>query len=427
MKTFLERYQSHWKTDGQQNKSGFTYRLGKPLVYHWFLLGIVTLLLLIGAFFHIALLVVITVFVLVLGGVSWLLSIYSMKRLAYKLTLSRNRAFPDETIELNFEVGNEKAFFVPCLQVETELSHRLMTGRLRSPSPYTKERMCWTTSISSRQRIIWKETIKCLARGEYEMGPSRLRSGDLFGLFPRKTVLPTSETLIVYPRIIPIDKLSLALKELVGPKQAPRNFYEDASRTIGSRDYRRDDPFKYIHWKASARSDQLQTRQFESTTSLSLFVIFDVSSFCSGVINEELFEFAISTVASLAYEVCRQDFPAGLAANSQPPINLPVASGNNQLLTILESLARVEARPGELLVHYINRHRLNLPLSATLLVVTNDLSAGVVSLAQELERKGHSLILVNVGRKSPPNHIGDISVVSIRAPQNENSDQAVSP
>ena len=40
----------------------------------------------------------------------------------------------------------------------------------------------------------------------------------------------------------------------------------DPLRTVGVRDYHPEDSFRHLHWKATARAQQLQVRVFEPTT-----------------------------------------------------------------------------------------------------------------------------------------------------------------
>ncbi|MFC1972033.1 DUF58 domain-containing protein [Chloroflexota bacterium] len=206
------------------------------------------------------------------------------------------------------------------LETEIELPYRLVTGK-SSLSLYTWERLRWVTALAHEQVITWKHTVEAKARGDYRLGPLRLRSGDMFGLFPRELVLPHFQSLLVYPRILPLSKLNLPLRALLGEKATPRSIYEDISRVAGARDYHYDDSFKHIHWKASAAHNKLQTRQYESSTSLSLLLILDVHSFQQ---EGEEFEYAVSTVASLAYEAERHGFAVGLVTNSEPEVTMPL-------------------------------------------------------------------------------------------------------
>jgi uncharacterized protein (DUF58 family) len=338
-----------------------------------------------------------TAFLLVLAILPWFWSHYALRGLSGRTVIKHDRAFPDERVELTFELVN-KGLPLPWLEIEIEFPYRLTTGK-RSLSPYTWERLRWVTALSRGQVITWKHTLEAKSRGDYRLGPLRLRSGDMFGLFPKELVLPHFQSLLVYPRILPLSKLNLPLRALVGERVTPRSIYEDTSRAAGARDYRYDDSFKHIHWKASAAHTTLQTRQYESSTSLSLFLIFDVHSFPE---EDEEFEHAVSTVASLAYEADCKGFAVGLLTNSEPEVQIPIGSGQNQLMQILEALARITATSRISLYEEMDRFRTILPMGATLVVITRATTPALTSLACQLEQKGHSLLWISTNQECLP-------------------------
>ncbi len=370
--------------------------LGYPVIFHWAVLAILAGVLIFSAFRQMVPLLAGTVFLLVLATLPWFWSRYALRGLSGRIAVNHDRAFPGEEIELTFELTN-KGLPLPWLETEIELPYRLVTGQ-RSSSPYTRERQRWITALSHGQVITWKHKVQTGARGNYQLGPLRLRSGDMFGLYPRELVLPRFQNLLVYPRILPLSKLNLPLRALVGEKAASRSIYEDPSRVAGARDYRYDDSFKHIHWKASAARAALQTRQYESSTSLSLFLIFDVHSFPE---EDDEFEHAVSTVASLAYEAERQGFAVGLIINSEPEVQIGVASGRNHLMQILEALARITAGSQVPLYRKMDKLRTILPMGATLVVITRTATPAHTGLAGQLEQDGHSLLWVSTDREHP--------------------------
>lgn len=365
--------------------------LGYPALFHWAVLAILLGLGVFAAFQQLVPLLAATVFLFLLILLARLWSRYALRRLSVRLKLSRDRVFPDEGTELNLELDN-RGMPLPWVEIELELPYRLTEGK-RSPSPYSQKRRRWVTAIAHGQTIGWQHPLEAKARGAYELGPLRLRSGDMFGLFPREMVIAPSPSLLVYPRIFPITKLNLPLKALFGEKAGPKSIYEDISRVAGVRDYRYDEPLKRIHWKASAAHNKLQTRQYESSTSLTLLLILDVSSFPEE--NEE-FEQAVSTVASLAYEANRQGFALGLLANSHPEVQIPMGSGQNQLMMILEALARITAESRLSLNEQLSGLRpALLPLGATIVAVTHSTTPEIAGLVRQLEREGCSLLCIS--------------------------------
>ena len=365
--------------------------LGYPAIFHWTILAVLLGVLIFSAFKQMVPLLATTSFLLVLPFLSRFWSRYALRSLSVAVSTSHGRAFPGEKVELTFELIN-RWLPLPWLEVEMELPYRLVTGK-RSVSPYTRERLRWVTALLPGQVITWKHTLEAKTRGDYRLGLPRLRSGDMFGLFPKELVLTHFESLLVYPQIFPLSKLNLPLKALFGEKVGSRSIYEDVSRVAGARDYRYDDSFKHIHWKASAAHNKLQTRQYESSSSLSLLLILDVHSFPE---EDEEFERAVSTVASLAYEAHQREFAVGLITNSEPQVQIAIGSGQNQLLQILEALARITAKSRIPLYEQMGEFRPFLPMGATLVVVTRTTTPTLNSLACKLEQDGHSLLWVNI-------------------------------
>jgi uncharacterized protein (DUF58 family) len=364
--------------------------LGYPATLHWAMLAILLGLLIFSAFKQMIPLLATTAFLLVLIILPRLWSRHALRSLSGSIT-GQERAFPGEGIELTFELSN-RGLPLPWLEIEMELPYRLATGK-RAHSPYTTERLRWVTALGRGQFISWKHTVEVKSRGDYRLGPLRLRSGDMFGLFPQELILPHFQSLLVYPRIFPLSKLNLPLRALFGEKVGPRSIYEDISRVAGAREYRYDDPLKRIHWKASAAHSKLQTRQYEYGTSLSLLLILDVNSFTE---EDEEFEYAVSTIASLAYEAERRGLAVGLLTNSEPEAYFPTGTGRAQLMQILEALARVTVKSRLPLSKQMDRIRTNLPMGATLVVVTRTTAPTLASLGCQLDQNGYSFLWISI-------------------------------
>jgi len=178
------------KSSTGASEQGFTVSLGYPLLFHWSVLITTGVLLLLAGFKHWVPLLIITAFLLVVAAIASLWSRQSFREVSCRLSPAPNRAFPGENIDLDFELTNGKWLFVLWLEVEAELPYRLVKGQPKTSPLYAKERLRWTTAVSGRQRLKWKYTLECKYRGDYSLGPLRLRCGDIFGLFPRENTAP---------------------------------------------------------------------------------------------------------------------------------------------------------------------------------------------------------------------------------------------
>jgi uncharacterized protein (DUF58 family) len=72
-------------------------------------------------------------------------------------------------------------------------------------------------SLAPRQIVSWESTRRLSFRGRYELGPTELRVADPLGLFPRQLVQATSDTVVVYPALVPIPGRSLPGTAKLGP------------------------------------------------------------------------------------------------------------------------------------------------------------------------------------------------------------------
>ena len=395
---------------------GLYLSLGYPLLLHWAFLFVAGGLLLCAALQRWVPLLVITVFLLITALVAKVWSRAVFRGLTLKLTPDRARAFAGETLDLNFELTNAKPIFVPWLEVSAELPYRLQCGIPQTAPLYARQRLRWSTAVSGGSRTRWRYVLECRHRGDYRLGPLRLRSGDLFGLFPGEIVVPSFHQVLVYPEIVPLKGLGLPLRELTGSITAPRNLYEDTSRTAGTRDYQYGDPLKRIHWKGSARHRVLHVRQFESTTSMNLLMILDVASFNRpGAETAAAFEVAVTAAASCAYEAQRHQLPVGMLAGASPEIHLPVGSGRATLMTILEALARVSAQAEVPLEAYLTQRYTDLTLGSTLLVLSHHITPPLLSTARRLQDEGHSLVLVLFNQIEAPPETVLLKVICVNA------------
>jgi uncharacterized protein (DUF58 family) len=170
---------------------------------------------------------------------------------------------------LEVEIVNRKLLPLSWLEVEDEIPQPLSPRKGRIAPSYKPERSLLASLLAMRpyERVRRRYMISCTKRGEHVFGPVRIRSGDLFGFVVWERELPTEEQLIVYPRVLPLERLGLPACQPLGALRTQSWLFEDVSRIAGSREHRPGDGLRRIHWPASVRTQRLQTRLYEPTTS----------------------------------------------------------------------------------------------------------------------------------------------------------------
>jgi uncharacterized protein (DUF58 family) len=192
----------------------------------------------------------------------------------------------------------------------------------------------------------WEFELPCRTRGVYQLGPIELTSGDPFGLLVRRLLVSEQRSVLVYPKILPLRQLGFSLSAGFGVRQRRRALQEDPSRVAGVRAYRPGDPLRRIHWKATARQQELQVRVLEPAVApvLMLVLAADTFDFAWTRYREDLFELAVTALASLAWRALEDGWQVGLLANTPEAVRLPPSSASGQLIQVLEALARAEPR-----------------------------------------------------------------------------------
>lgn len=160
--------------------------------------------------------------------------------------------------------------------------------------------------------------IEFLQRGYYQIGPLLAETGDVFGLHRRFRVLTEPAFTMVLPRVLPLEGYNLSSRRPIGEIRLMHRLFEDPTRVAGVRPYQKGDPLNRIHWRATARVGQLQSRSYESTcVAGATFVLdFHAQSF-SGAAAGSSAELAIVTVASIANAVCLMGQPIALVTNGR--------------------------------------------------------------------------------------------------------------
>ena len=172
--------------------------------------------------------------------------------------------------------------------------------------------MRWYERVRRRYRLTAER------RGAYDFGPVLLSSGDIFGFRTRLLEVPTQQTVLVYPRLVPLNRIPLRVARPGGELLGERRIVEDPLRLAGVRDYKPGDPVRHIHWKSSARIGQLQTKVFEPAASQHLVIFLNGQTLehaYEGVLGD-YFETAIMVAAALANAGLEARHPVGLFTNN---------------------------------------------------------------------------------------------------------------
>ena len=200
------------------------------------------------------------------------------------------------------------------------------------------------TPISTRT-----QRYRCLVQhcGKYQFLGTELTTRFPFGLLRGILSHKGGDNFIVQPAI---GKLLPAWIEVfgvrtAGTKQKQSRSMSDEGEFFGLRAYRPGDSPRWIHWRSSARRDELMVKQFQQADSREFVVLLDVSSDelvdpSQAESHRKHVELAIEFVATLANHIVSTNFGTITVAiaDSQPAIASRIQS-RSQSSGLLDRLA----------------------------------------------------------------------------------------
>jgi uncharacterized protein (DUF58 family) len=180
-------------------------------------------------------------------------------------------------------------------------------------------------------------------RGLHQVGPLTARAGDPLGLAEHERVLAERSTLVVYPRTTVLAGLPENFGLGRGDAGSSGLRWGPGEHDVMVREYQPGDPLRSVHWRSTARHDELMVRIEERPWHGGVTVLLDRRADAhAGHGAKASLEWAIELVAS----VCRHLIATGRRVTLIAENGVTLASGRD-VEQLLESLAalRPSAQP----------------------------------------------------------------------------------
>ncbi|GGI95387.1 hypothetical protein GCM10010885_01240 [Alicyclobacillus cellulosilyticus] len=283
---------------------------------------------------------------------------YGLRNVTYTAGFRQATAMAGETVEFVERIANRKVLPVPWVRLEMGMSVHLRFARqanleIAEGEYHQVHRSLF--ALGSYRQITRRHRVLCVKRGYYRIASASMTCGDALGLAAAHQSVPLAAALLVYPRVLRWEELPLPVHRWLGEVTVRRWIVDDPFLTAGVRAYRPGDPWRDIHWKASARAGSLQVRQREKTADPTLVICLnmeDSEGMWGPVSRPDVIERAIEVAASVAAYAIRQGMAVGLLCNgvladaagaqAGAAVEVPPASGEAQWARLLEVFAKLE-------------------------------------------------------------------------------------
>jgi uncharacterized protein (DUF58 family) len=248
------------------------------------------------------------------------------------------------------------------------------------------------------RELLGRYVLDSVPRGRYRFAGARAIFEDPFGLFRAESAAGGQATLLVYPRLVQLDRL---FSESGGNAQEGGRLL--LRRTSGFdlhsvRDYQEGESLRKVHWRTTARRGRLMVKELEDAPHDEVALLLDANgATVVGAPQDSSFDIGVRAAGSILRVHALRGRRALLTVTTSPPESRRIASFDGEWQLARELLAAVEPTGSALLETYLVHDSSPAAQATELVVITAALTQ---SLADALLQRVHahrpvSLVLVH--------------------------------
>jgi uncharacterized protein (DUF58 family) len=313
---------------------------------------------------------------MVIGIGSYLMTRFGLADLEAGFSLDRVQAQVGDTLRATYTLRN--AGRLPKLWLESYNPSTL-------PIPLPGRAL----ALGPRSERSWVARVPLVQRGHFRVEPLQIRTGDPFGLFEASAGVGSAANVTVYPRVDPLPRWRLPAALLEGSNATPERTLQSTPLVTSIRPYLPGDAFNRIHWKSSARQQELQVKEFDLEQTADVWVILDLDrSVQAGSGDESTLESGVRVAASVAARALAENRAVGFTASGGRMTLVPADRGGRQYQKIMGLLAAVTGDGTTPLVEALVQSLPRIRRGMTVLIVTPSLTRDWVRPLGALRTRG---------------------------------------
>lgn len=189
----------------------------------------------------------------------------TLKGLKGSVKVPEKSLFTGDSVEISYSIKNNSIFGIAYLEIQSDISKKL-TG-IDSPSV--------ALSLKKGGSFSNRETIHLKRRGYYELGEMKVTIRDVFGFYSFTKKISGQTSLLVYPETINLSTFKITTSQQLGELLIKDSVFQDKSRITSLREYIEGDSVKDIHWRLSAKRDNLIVKDYENRGDTYAIVLVD--------------------------------------------------------------------------------------------------------------------------------------------------------
>jgi uncharacterized protein (DUF58 family) len=231
--------------------------------------------------------------------------------------------------------------------------------------------------VGSRKTEQWRMHTSCSQRGVYTLGPWDVRLGDPFGIFEARQAYRQQTEIVVYPPLAAMPPEIAQQRRAIGDRAPLRQpVSAETINAMSTRPYVMGDALQRVHWRTSAKHDDLFVKIFEPEASATMWLIPDLDATVQlGEGVDSSLEKMIILTATIASRLLDQHLAVGVILDAAHSHTVLPQAGSAHLWTILRALALAQATPDRPLAQTLIHARSIVSLRDSSVILTPSLEA----------------------------------------------------
>lgn len=231
--------------------------------------------------------------------------------------------------------------------------------------------------------------------GNYRAGIRRMELSDIFGIFRAVRNEEKSYSIEVLPRVAQISSMPVAVNVQTESSRMSVQSPLNGSDYTGVREYAFGDPIKTIHWKLSAHSGGLMTKQMESYSNTGMSVVLNLQIPASdGAARMDEFDAVIEAGVAAGDYAARQGMDYDLLFYRQNgDVVRTVPSSFRSLHGIIEEMRLSEPEEAHGIVRMLRENCQGVYSQANVVVCSSVLPRELAEMLVKLKQGGRTPIL----------------------------------
>jgi len=323
-----------------------------------------------------------------IGIGSWLYARRGLRGVRADYRILNPRTHVGEVLQAMYRVENHDRFAKPWIEAwnDSTLPTTLPGRVIRIPGRGTRQ---------------WLAKVTLTRRGNFRVGPLRIRTGDPFGLFSTEMSVAQPASVVVFPEVVPLPHWQLPPSPVDGTTRARRRYEAATPLVAGVRPYTHGDAINRIHWLSSARHGELYVKEFDLEQAADLWLVLDLDrSVHAGIGTDASVETAVTVAASIAMRTLADNRAVAMTASARRIQLHQPDRGPRAEQKLLHLLANVQADGTSPVAEVLNATLPRLRRGMTLCLITGSTDRGWVRSMATLRRRGVAGLVILLDRAS---------------------------